>query len=408
MGKPSRLGAVALALGVMVGLFAPACGGTGTAEPAPIKVGSLVPVSVEAAGQWVAGARAAAREVNSRGGIHGRRIEIENCDDHRDPNLAEACARQLVRDGVVATAGSLTSLSMVEAPVLDQAGIPEVGSEAVNPEDTSLPTAFPLDGGIVTQVIGQVFGAKRRGLHSLYIVSLDTPAGQLAISFASMAARAAGIQVVGAAFAPAATADFTPYVRAAMQAHADVVWPALFPPWFSQLLTASKVAGATFLTCYPYGAVAPRDVEELGGSRGPTEGSIQFGALPPVGASDRFPALLTFKADMDAELAAGDADAAPGLRSGGPLAAWLSVEVIARILATLPRLDAAALLSALRTQPTVDTLGLTPTWTPGHTGPKPFPRVTNPFGYLITQRNGVDVLADTQPFNTALALGATH
>lgn len=392
--------AVVAAFVVVAGLVVAACTGSTSSGPRPIEIGSLVPVTALGVPQWLAGLRAAARDVNAHGGIHGRPVEIDNCDDHQDPNLAQACGRRLVSDGVIATAGNLTIFSMVEAPILDQAGIPQVGSEALNPEDTSLPTAFPLDGGIVTQTVGQMFGVKRRGLHSVFAVTLDVPSGKLAVQLAEQGARAAGLTFVGAAYAPPATQDFTPYVRQAVQSGADVVYPAILPPVLMRFMTATRQAGAHFLITDTYGEFYPQDIEQLGGSQGPTEGSVEFGTMPPVTATDHFPALRTFSADMDAELAAGDRAAAPAWRSAGPLLAWLDVQIIARVASTLPVVSAATVLRALRTSATVDTLGLTPPWRPGRSGPPPFPRITNPFGYFITQRNAAEVLADPTPFNT--------
>jgi hypothetical protein len=81
------------------------------------------------------------------------------------------------------------------------------------------------------------------------------------------------------------------------------------------------------------------------------------------------------------------------------VAAWLCIQIIAKLASALPRIDAAGILDALRTSPTVDTLGLTPPWAPGRTGLPSMPRVTNVFGYLSTQKNGVEVLSDPTPFN---------
>src|SRR5689334_21645401 len=99
----------------------------------------------------------------------------------------------------------------------------------------------------------------------------------------------------------------------------------------------------------PQGEFSQRDLAQMGGRESLTENDVEFGALPPLSATDRFPALQTFAADMDAEQAAGDAGAAPEQRTGGSLHAWLCVEIIARLAATLPRVDAANMLQALRT-----------------------------------------------------------
>jgi ABC-type branched-subunit amino acid transport system substrate-binding protein len=383
-----------------------ACAGGATAPaPEPIRIGSLLPISELALPHFLAALQASARDVNAHGGIRGHPVRIENCDDHEDPNLAEACARRLVSDRVVATASDVTSLSMVEAPILDEAGIPQVGGEALNPEDTSLPTAFPFDGGATTQLAGMVAGIRRRGLHTLFVFSVDVPAGRLAGQIAAQMARAAGVQLVGQAYAPSAATDYSPWVQMAVQSRADVVAPAVLPIQLGRFLTASKQAGARYLVTFPYGDLTPRDIQRLGGSGGPSENSVEFAALPPVTAVDRFPALRTFAADMDAELAAGDPAAGPGWRTGGPLTAWLSVQIIAAVASTLPVIDAAQLLAALRTSPAVDTMGLTPPWTPGRRGPPAFPRITNGYGYFITQSHGVDVLVDPTPFDTFQLLG---
>jgi hypothetical protein len=75
------------------------------------------------------------------------------------------------------------------------------------------------------------------------------------------------------------------------------------------------------------------------------------------------------------------------------------------VASTLPTMNASLLLQALTTAPRVDTLGLTPPWTPGKTGPALFPRATNPAGYFISQRNGVETLLDPAVFNPFQALG---
>jgi ABC-type branched-subunit amino acid transport system substrate-binding protein len=390
-----------LALGLVVG----ACGDSTSAGRAPIRIGSLVPVTGLQLPNWEAALRASARDVNAHGGIRGRRVEIDNCDDQNDPNLAESCARQLVADGVVATAGNITGFSMVEAPILDEAGISQVGSVALNQEDLTLPTAFPLDGGGIGQIAGSVFGTRRRGLHSFFLATYDTPPGRLEVEFAKQIARAAGVEFAGQAYIPPAASDFTPYAQAAVQAHADVVWPGIAPFQTVQLLAAAQRIGARYLVAFPHGQLEPRDLATLGGAKGITENSIEFGALPPVTATDQFPALRTFKADMDAELAAGNPAAAPDQRTAGSVTAWLAVQVIARLAASLPTADAASVLHALRTSATVDTLGLTPPWAPGRTGPALFPRVTNPTGYFITQHNGVEVLAEPALFDPFQAMG---
>jgi len=377
----------------------------GPSGPSPIRIGALVPVVGLGLPYYTAAFNAAVRGVNNRGGVNGRPIVVENCDDRTDPNQAQTCARKLVRDRVIATAANISAFSMVEAPILDEAGIPQVGSEALSPEDLTLPTAFPLDGGIVHQLAGGIVGMKRRSLRSLFIATFDTPPGRIVAQTAAQLVRPAGITLAVPAYIPLAATDFAPYAQAAVQSKAEVVFPAMTPAATVQFILAARRAGARFLILVPYGEFTPADIALMGGAAGPTENDVQWSSLPPLSATDRFPALQTFQADMDAELAAGDEAAAPALRNGGSLHAWLCVQIIARLAATLPTVDAPSMLQALRTAPAVDTLSLTPPWSPGATGPPTMPRVTQLYGYLVTQRNGVDLLADPTPFNPFLALG---
>jgi ABC-type branched-subunit amino acid transport system substrate-binding protein len=395
---------LAAALTTICLFAAAACGGSGGSGPPPIRIGALVPLSTLGLAHYGAAFRASARDINAHGGIGGRRVVVEICDDRSDPNQAQTCARQLVSDGVIATAANVSEFSMVEGPILDEAGIPEVGSEALNPEDTNLPTAFPLDGGIFSQIAGGIVGLRRRGLHTLFPVTQDTPPGRILVQLAGQLAKAGDISVTGAAYIPPAASDLTTYVQAAIQSRADVVLPALPPTATIPFLIASRQMGARYAIMLPEGEFTAANIALMGGRDAILENDIEFGALPPLSETDRFAALRTFAADMDAEVAAGDRDAVASNRSGGSLAAWLSVQIIARVASTLGTVDAAHLQRALRTSPTVDTLGLTQPWSPGRTGLPAFPRVTNLAGYLSTERNGVEVLADPTPVNPFMFL----
>src|SRR6266545_7286628 len=168
VASPSRCGELLAAMLVVTMLVVVACGSAGPVGPKPIRIGALVPVTGLGLSYYASAFRAAERSINARGGVRGRPIQIEICDDRSDPNLAQFCARRLVRDGVIATAASISEFSMVETPILDAAGIPQVMNEALNPKDFTLPSVFLLDGGIFVQMAGGLVGMKRRGLRSLF------------------------------------------------------------------------------------------------------------------------------------------------------------------------------------------------------------------------------------------------
>lgn len=398
-----RLGVVAGAL-FMVGIAAGCTGGA--AGPYTVRIGGLIPVTGLDLPNYLAAFKASVRDLNQHGGIHGHRVVTDNCDDRSDPNQAQVCARRLVRDQVIATAGNLTSFGMVEAPILDAAGIPQVGTEALSPEESTLPTSFPLDGGLSEQLTGALVDAHRRGMRSIFVAVFDQPTGVQADGAIKQVAKALGLIYAGDVFIPSAATNFGPYIQDAIQSGADVLVPALPSLPTLALLAASNQAGAKYHVAYPGGELRPDQIKMLGGARGILNGAAEFANMPPLSAGDRFPAIRRYKTDLDAEYAAGDKAAAPDLRTPGTLTVWLAVQIIGRLASQAPIANAASLLRALRTDRTVDTLGLTPAWTPGVNGPPPFVRTTNPWGYFITQENGEEVLEQPNPINPLVAVAA--
>lgn len=90
--------------------------------------GRYRPIGYEA----VYAARLAVREINARGGIHGRRIELVALDDGGEPEKALATARQLALDPqVVAVVGHLRPDSTAAAmKIYCEAGLPVIAVES--------------------------------------------------------------------------------------------------------------------------------------------------------------------------------------------------------------------------------------------------------------------------------------
>lgn len=131
--QATGVGAAALALGG-VGGFAigkattPQSGG-GAAGGEPIKIGSASPTSGAYAGdgnEMVNGQRMAVDEINARGGINGRPIEIVTADVGEFTNEAfvNAFQRLAEQDKVAAIFAGYTSTSSVEYEVNARTGVP--------------------------------------------------------------------------------------------------------------------------------------------------------------------------------------------------------------------------------------------------------------------------------------------
>lgn len=93
----------------------------------PIKVGFSGQLTGPHANMGVSGRDGvllAVKDINSRGGIAGRKVELRVCDDKGTVEGARSAGRKLVRDGVVAVIGHMTSSqTMAALPELEKSGM---------------------------------------------------------------------------------------------------------------------------------------------------------------------------------------------------------------------------------------------------------------------------------------------
>ncbi|MFF9624617.1 ABC transporter substrate-binding protein [Streptomyces griseosporeus] len=106
------------------------------ADPSPIRVGALAPLSrpgwVEAGRHLLAGLELAAAEVNGAGGIGGRPLDLLVRDTAADPRRAVAAVEELAGVGVAAVVGEYHSVvARAAAGRADALGLPFLCSSAV-------------------------------------------------------------------------------------------------------------------------------------------------------------------------------------------------------------------------------------------------------------------------------------
>ena len=86
-------------------------------------------------GPSLAGAQLAAKQINGKGGLLGKPVEIIAPDGKTDQQETAINAQRLLSDGVVAGFGeSDTTFVMAGAPLFQEAGIPFLTSGATHPE----------------------------------------------------------------------------------------------------------------------------------------------------------------------------------------------------------------------------------------------------------------------------------
>lgn len=125
--------------------------GEGTADGEPIVVGSINTDESAAAAfpDLTDGQDACFAAVNESGGIDGRPVEYERCNDNADAVEGESCARDLIDAGAVAVLGGIC-FSCFSAPVVEVlggAGIPYVGGLPVLPNEYTQENFYPVTNG---------------------------------------------------------------------------------------------------------------------------------------------------------------------------------------------------------------------------------------------------------------------
>ncbi|WP_051331231.1 branched-chain amino acid ABC transporter substrate-binding protein [Aneurinibacillus terranovensis] len=132
-------------------------GGSGGTAGGDILVGLQFPLSGNEAkmGEDMKNAaQLAADEINSAGGINGKKIKLIAEDDASDPQTATAAANKLVSEGVTAVVGGYSSGATIPATgVYHQNGIPMVVTAANSQKisDQKFPEIFMINGTTVHQ-----------------------------------------------------------------------------------------------------------------------------------------------------------------------------------------------------------------------------------------------------------------
>ena len=124
-----------LLLAVVVALSAASA--VGAADKPALKIAVFGPLSgaYSASGQaMLAGARWQAAQINARGGVDGRPLEIVSFDTRADPKRAARVAARIAASGAVAAVGPyFSSVALNAAPVLAGHGVPAVTGSATAP-----------------------------------------------------------------------------------------------------------------------------------------------------------------------------------------------------------------------------------------------------------------------------------
>jgi ABC-type branched-subunit amino acid transport system substrate-binding protein len=370
-----------------------------------IKIGTTIwNTSAAVLNERYPGIKAAIRAINAQGGVNGKQLVWDDCEGV-DPNSLDACGHKMVSDGVVATVGDSTLIDEASyGDILAKAGIPEIDPFVIINATYSDTNDFLLSGGTPTQFAAVTTFMKQLGLKTYHFVAGISPVTSTDEDIVRAGAQVYGLQEKGAPTAvPLTAADFTPYVADASAAGAQINIPIMSPFMTNLLVKATQQLGKKL----PLGMdnqFTPADAQQFGQAGGPLDGAILTDAVPPVSETGRFPALKTYQQDLAAEGKSGDALVKTDGQLPLALLGWLDVKVIAEVMKGLSTVTAATVKQGFATAKNLNTFGLTPPWTPSAQGPAGYSRISNPWEYLITIKNGKIALFQSKPVNALIPM----
>ncbi|MDP9820448.1 ABC transporter substrate-binding protein [Nocardioides massiliensis] len=358
MSRSRRLLSV-LAVSSLLGLAA--CGGESTAEPDGPDAGSDVtftgdPVTILSMAPYdnpildrkeiLEVVEAAVKKVNADGGINGSELKLVTCNEGFDPNMAADCAREAVNRDVAAVVGGFAGNGDVILPILEEAGIPWLGTPLISAGELTSAVSFPLSAG-AAGLAGLGLQAAKDGCKTVAAPSTETGTASTGLGLLIGAgAQAGGVKEVETIRMPPNVSDYSGIAQQAQGV--DCVVMAAAGNVIAGFAAANASLGGT-TKMYVMGASISQDILD---AAGPVLEGIRTWSTFPV-AED--PIWDDAKA------------AAPSVTDGGEAGwvslinqnAWVSVVSFANFAASLDEVSSQSVLAGLQAETAFDTLGFT-------------------------------------------------
>jgi ABC-type branched-subunit amino acid transport system substrate-binding protein len=389
--------AVLAVVGVIGTLAATASEASGSVSAAPYKILIITGIKtlVQNQEEAIAGATAAAQAINKAGGLKGRQVEIDSCNNQGTATGTIDCARQAAQgsyDDVMEYHG-FTSASK---PILDQANITRIGTtNVVGPDffdryDVDLgppPNAYYSAPGI--------YLIKNQHKKRFAIVSLDIAAGLSIAQGIRAGLTAAGGKYVGTIPIPLTQTDLLPTVQQLKNLNHDIVAVVANGPVVTSLMTARQQLGLSALVA---GSATAIPSTAYGSMPGGGSGLYVGQALPPS-TDARF-------APFRSQLAAAGLAGNPVNLDSVSAKAWLSTWAIARLCATIKTgsCTSQTLLAQTRKAKNINLFNILK-WSPSAKGPAAYPYQTVGTAYVLEAANGALTLASKTPVDYYATLG---
>jgi branched-chain amino acid transport system substrate-binding protein len=342
-------------------------------------------------------AKAAAAALNKTGGIDGRAVQIDVCDNQGNPNQSAACGRQAKSNGDIAVIGSWDIYGASEIlPVLQAEGIPYVGALAGTATELTNPDSFIFDPGAVLAAFGTAALFGQQGCKNVVEFEVTNAAG--------VAQEVAGQQAVAAkdgyklqtVNVSVGQTDVSAPVSTALSMHPDCVSYEGDGQTTAKLVGAVRQAGFTGKFITAIGSLLPPFLASLGAVG---NGVVVINStLDPVHSTD--PLVTEFRNQVTAYAGA---KAAPTDLNEFAQDAWSSVRLVDLALTGAGSYTAAELLKKLPTMCDVNVGNVYPhvDFCKPSVQSTIYPRVFNTYDQYFVAKNGVYVPLDNKWYSIA-------
>ncbi len=221
----------------------------------PIKLGFGMALTGGLAGNGKAALLALqiwAEDVNAKGGLLGRKVELVYYDDQSSPSAVPGIYTKLLEIDKVdlVVSGYATNQIAPAMPVVMQRGMVFMGlfALAIN-EQFHYPNYFSIqpvgpDGKVeLSRGFFELAMAQQPKPQTVAIVAADAEFAKTAADGARENIKKAGLKIVYDKTYPPATVDYSPVVRALMATNPDIVFAASYPPDTAGLVRAANEVG---------------------------------------------------------------------------------------------------------------------------------------------------------------------
>jgi ABC-type branched-subunit amino acid transport system substrate-binding protein len=294
-----------------------------------------------------AGAESAAHAINDEGGVNNRPIVIVRCDSQLTADGTAKCARDAVADpDVIALAGTWVQFGGSIAPIIEQAGMANIGNYPNATADMTSPNSFPFAPGALGTVAGMVtLVTDVIKSPNVSIPYVDVPSSTNILNLLGSVLQTRNGKIVTKVAVPNHAPDLAASVSASTANNPGGIALVLSVDAALQFLQTAKAQAVTIPIVIPGTEMSQEQVAALGGA---ANGAYVTTGFPPSGGAGND----LFNKQMD-KYAAGKPKDDLSRNS------WLAVRLFASVAKGLTTITRASVLDALNHLTNVDTLGMT-------------------------------------------------